>query len=367
MAIRGIKGLAERAGVLAMGGRIASTAVLAAWAFCVQPAVAGSALVFDYEDGHVLYAEDLDAPWYPASLTKMMTAYLVFTAIRDERATKETKVFISPAANKQPPTRLGLKVGKDITLDQALHALIMRSANDVAVAISETLGGDEASFIKQMNQTAARLGMLHTHFINPHGLPAEQQVTTARDMGLLAQALLRDFPEEAPLYAQTQARIQKITIGTHNALLTGFPGGDGIKTGYTCASGYNLVASATRDGRKLIAVILGESSGNARTARAGALLENGFRTRAWKTAFPIARVENYPSDVVGSGFEPDALMLERFRACKAPPPPPPNVAASAATGPGATAGAPSQVKKASATKSGGKKTVKRKKRRRPTN
>lgn len=349
-----------------MGGRIASTAALAAWAFCAQPAVAGSALVFDFEDGHVLYAEDLDAPWYPASLTKMMTAYLVFTAIREKRATKETKIFISPEANKQPPTRLGLKTGKDITLDQALHALIMRSANDVAVAISETLGGDEASFVKQMNQAAARLGMLHTHFYNPHGLPAEQQVTTARDMGLLAQALLRDFPEEAPLYAQTQATIQKITIGTHNALLTGFPGGDGIKTGYTCASGYNLVASATRDGRKLIAVILGESSSNARTSRAAALLENGFRTRAWKSSFPIARVENYPSDVVGAGFEPDPLMLERFRACKAPPPPPPNVTASAATAPGTTAaGAPSQVKKVSATKSGGKKTVKKKRRRQP--
>ena len=172
-------------------------------------------------------------------------------------------------------------------------------------------------------------------------------------MGLLAQALLRDFPEEAPLYAQTQATIHKITIGTHNALLTGFPGGDGIKTGYTCASGYNLVASATRDGHKLIAVILGESSGNARTARAAALLENGFRTRAWKSAFPIARVENYPSDVVGAGFEPDPLMLQRFRDCKAPPPPPPEVTASAANAAGtATAGAPSQVKKVSATKSG---------------
>ena len=181
----------------------------------------------------------------------------------------------------------------------------MRSANDVAVAIAETLGGDEAAFVKQMNQTAARLGMAHTHFINPHGLPAEQQVTTARDMGLLAQALLRDFPEEAALYAQTQATIHKITIGTHNALLTSFPGGDGIKTGYTCASGYNLVASATRNGRKLIAVILGETSSNARTARAAALLESGFRTREWKSAFPIARVENYPSQVVGAGFEPE--------------------------------------------------------------
>lgn len=342
---------------------IALTAALTAWAYCVQPAAAGSAVVFDLEDGHVLYAEDIDAPWYPASLTKMMTAYLAFTAIRDKRATKETKIFMSPAANRQPPTRLGLKVGKEITLDDALRALIMRSANDVAVAIAEALGGDEASFIKEMNQTAARLGMAHTHFINPHGLPAEQQVTTARDMGLLAQALLRDFPEEAPLYALTQATIGKITIGTHNALLTSFPGGDGIKTGYTCASGYNLAASATRNGRRMIAVILGESTSGARTARAAALLENGFRTREWKTAFPIARIQNYPSEVVGAGFEPDAMMLERFRACKAPPPPPPQETASAATAAGnGKPNAKSDVKKVSA-KPTVKKTVKKRKRR----
>ena len=197
----------------------------------------------------------------------------------------------------------------------------MRSANDVAVAIAETLGGDEASFVKEMNQTAARLGMAHTHFINPHGLPAEQQVTTARDMGLLAQALLRDFPEEAPLYAQTQATIQKITIGTHNALLTGFPGGDGIKTGYTCASGYNLVASATRNGRRLIAVILGESSGNARTARAAALLENGFRTREWKSAFPIAARRELPERCGRRRLRArsaDARALPRLQGAAAP-------------------------------------------------
>lgn len=344
---------------------------LAAWATCAQPALAGSALVFDLEDGHVLYAEDLDAPWYPASLTKMMTAYLALTAIKENRATKDTKIFMSPAAFKQPPTRLGLKVGKDITLDDALRALIMRSANDVAVAIAETLGGDEASFVKQMNQTAARLGMTHTHFINPHGLPAEQQVTTARDMGILSRALLRDFPEQAPLYAMTQTTIGKITIGTHNALLTAFPGGDGIKTGYTCASGYNLAASATRNGRKLIAIILGEGSGNARTARAAALLENGFRTYEWKTSFPIARIENYPSEVVGAGFEPDAGMLDRFRACAAPPPPPPQETASAAgaakPASGAAANAKSAVKKISAQPApAAKKThAKKKKKRQP--
>jgi D-alanyl-D-alanine carboxypeptidase len=341
---------------------------MAAWALCVQPAVAGSAVVFDFQDGHVLYAEDIDAPSYPASLTKMMTAYLVLTAIRDKRAAKDTKVFISPSAFKQPPTRLGFKVGKDITMDEALRALIMRSANDVAVAIAETLGGDEASFVKQMNQTAARLGMSHTHFINPHGLPADQQVTTARDMGLLSQALLRDFPEETALYALTQTTIGKAVIGTHNALLTSFPGGDGIKTGYTCASGYNLAASATRNGRKLIAIILGESSSNARTARAAAMLENGFRTHAWKTSFPIARIDNYPSEVVGSGFEPSQQMLAKFNDCKAPPPPPPQETASAAATPGAAAkpGAPSAVKKVSATKSSSaKKPVKKKKKRPP--
>jgi D-alanyl-D-alanine carboxypeptidase len=318
-----------------------------------QPVRAGAALLFDAQDGHVLYAEDPDAPWYPASLTKMMTAYLAFEAMRDRRVTKETRIFISPNAHKQPPTRLGLKPGKDLPLWDALHALIMRSANDIAVAIAETLGGDEPSFVKQMNQTAARLGMEHTHFINPHGLPAEQQVTTARDMALLAQALLRDFPEHASLYSETQAHIGKIVIGTHNALLTGFPGGDGIKTGFTCASGYNVAASATRDGRRLIAIVLGEPSSAARTNRASALLENGFRTREWKLMFPTPRVENLPTEVVGARFEPDAGMLERFRVCKAPPPPP------------TTSSTDGKVKKVNANKKPAKKVRRKKKRARP--
>ncbi|MBI1648619.1 D-alanyl-D-alanine carboxypeptidase family protein [Hyphomicrobium sulfonivorans] len=335
---------------------IISLAALMVWG-CAAPAVAasasGSSLVFDFEDGHVLYAEDIDQPWYPASLTKMMTAYMAFTAIKEGRAKKDTKVKISAAAYKMPPTRLGMKTGSEITLDDALRALMMRSANDVAVAIAETLGGDEASFVKQMNQTAARLGMTHTHFINPHGLPAEKQVSTARDMGLLSQALLKDFPEEAPLYSLTSATIGKITIGTHNALLTSFDGGDGIKTGYTCASGYNLAASATRDGRRLIAIVLGAPSNSARTARASALLESGFRTHEWKTSFPIARLQNYPREVIGTPYEPDELILGRFRACSAPPPPPkPEPATASADSPtkaGGTAAAPAaKIEKTSA-------------------
>jgi D-alanyl-D-alanine carboxypeptidase len=302
-----------------------------AWGFSAPPAVAGAALVFDSTDEHVLYAEDPDVPWYPASLTKMMTAYLAFEAIRDGKATDETDVVVSENARKQPPSRLGLKVGTHLTLGDALKALIMRSANDIAVAIAETLGnGDESAFVKQMNQKAAQLGMLHTHFINPNGLPAEQQVTTARDMALLSNALLRDFPERAPLYAETQDTImgKKITLGTHNAILTNFPGGDGIKTGFTCASGYNLAASATRDGHRIIAILLGEESSAKRTARAAALLEHGFRTYEWKALQPTPRVDNLPSEIVGANFGPDAPLLERFRVCKAPPPPPKDTAST---------------------------------------
>ncbi len=300
------------------GGTLAALS----WALAAGPAAATGAILFDTTDGHVLYAEDADSPWYPASLTKMMTAYVAFQAVRDHRITLDTKIFISPHANAQPPTRLGLKAGKDLPLADALRALIMRSANDLAIAIAETIGGDEASFVKTMNQTAAQLGMLHTHFINPNGLPAEQQVTTPRDMALLAQALVRDFPEHGSMFSDTQATIAKVNIGTHNALLGSFPGADGIKTGYTCASGYNLVASATRDGHRLVAVVLGEPTSAARNARAAALLEHGFKTREWKALVPIARVENLPSTIIGAGFEPDANMLEHWKGCQDLPPPP---------------------------------------------
>jgi len=310
--------------VLAKDAKIVLAGALA-WslscAFSAGPALAAGAILFDITDGHVLYAEDVDTGWYPASLTKMMTAYVAFQAVRDHKITLDTKIFISPHAQAQPLTRLGLKAGKDIPLVDALRALIMRSANDLAIAIAETVGGDEASFVKTMNQTAAQIGMLHTHFINPNGLPAEQQVTTPRDMALLAQALVRDFPEHGAMFSDTQAMIGKVSISTHNALLGSFQGADGIKTGYTCASGYNLVASATRDGHRLVAVVLGDETSAARNARAAALLEHGFKTREWKALVPTARVENYPSDIVGAGFEPNATMLEHWKGCQDLPPP----------------------------------------------
>ncbi|MGI9403703.1 MAG: D-alanyl-D-alanine carboxypeptidase family protein [Hyphomicrobium sp.] len=302
-----------------------------AWTMCPQAAYAGPTLVFNMEDGHVLYADDPDVPWYPASLAKMMTAYVTFEAIRDGSAKMDTRVYISPNARKQPPTKLGLGVGKFITLSEALRAIMIKSANDVSVAIAETIGGDEQSFVKEMNQKAAELGMQNTHFVNPHGLPAIKQVTTARDMGLLARALLLDFPEHTPIYSQIEAKVGKKVIRTHNAIIVTYPGGDGIKTGFTCASGYNLVASATRNGNKVIAVIMGETSGAKRTVRATALLEHGFKYLDWKALFPTPRIDNLPSNGEYRGFEPSEDMLKRYRVCKAPPPLPKTAAKSKKT------------------------------------
>jgi len=302
-----------------------------AWTMCPQAAFAGPTLVFNMKDGRVLYADDPDLPWYPASLTKMMTAYLAFEAIRDGRARMETRIIMSRAARRQPPVKLGLAVGKDITLSEALRAIMIKSANDVSVAIAETLSGSEQSFVKEMNQKAAELGMLNTHFVNPHGLPAIKQVTTARDMALLAQALLHDFPEHAPIYAEIEAKVGKRVIRTHNAIIVTYPGGDGIKTGFTCASGYNLVASATRNGNKVVAVIMGEKSSGARTVRATALLEHGFKYLDWKALFPTPRIENLPRNGNHRGFDPSEDMLKRYRVCKAPPPPPKNAAKSKKT------------------------------------
>ncbi len=159
---------------------LAGLAGALALSLSAQSAAAESALVFEYETGQGLYSEDPDTPWYPASLTKMMTAYLAFEAMRDHRANPDTKVFISKHARFQPPTKLGLKEGEDLPLSQALQALMMKSANDIAVAIAETVGGSESRFVAMMNAEAARLGMNGTHFVNPNGLPASGQVTTAR-------------------------------------------------------------------------------------------------------------------------------------------------------------------------------------------
>ncbi len=255
------------------------------------PAMAGPALLIEPSSGLVLYAEDADLPWRPASLTKLMTAYLTFEAIRDGKLSPEDTVICTQYAQNQPPSRFGMPVGGQLKVDLAVKALIVKSANDVAVMLADKIGGSQENFVELMNKTAKRLGMTNTHFVNPNGLPVfisenvegpDQAVTTARDMAILASMILREFPQYAPIFAMTEVKIGNRIVTTHNGLLRSYDGADGMKTGFICAAGYNLVASATRDGRQLVAVVLGENSGAARTIRAAGLFEHGFEIYPWK-------------------------------------------------------------------------------------
>jgi D-alanyl-D-alanine carboxypeptidase len=256
--------------------------------------VAGPSLLFDAADGRILYAEDLDNQWHPASLTKIMTAYVTFEALKEGKLTMETKIGCSELANSQSPSKIGLPVGAEMTVEKALQALIVKSANDVAVMLAEAVSGSQEAFVERMNATAARLGMTRTKFVNANGLPAAEQITTARDLAKLAAAVVRDYPQHAQLWSMLEVRLGKLRLHSHNGLLTHYAGADGMKTGFICDSGYNVVASATRDGRKLIAVVLGEQTGADRTFRAANLLEHGFQTQGWKALFGSQTLDSLP-------------------------------------------------------------------------
>jgi D-alanyl-D-alanine carboxypeptidase len=265
--------------------RLITGALFASLVSVVSPAQAGPAVVIEPISGIVIYSEEADRQWHPASLTKLMTAYLALEAVRDGRLSLSDVITCSEHALSQPPSKIGIPVGGELTVEDALKALIIKSANDVAIMLAERIGGDEPAFVIKMNETAKRLGMSRTQFFNANGLPHDQQVTSARDMALLARALLREFPEFTYIYALPEATVGKYVVRTHNELLNGFEGADGMKTGFVCASGYNVVASATRDGQKIVAVVLGERSGASRRARAAALIEHGFERYPWKTMF----------------------------------------------------------------------------------
>ena len=266
----------------------------AACAVLVQAATAAPTLLVDAGTGRILYAEDADDQWHPASLTKIMTAYLTFQALKAGKFTLETPIPYSEAAWNQPPSKIGLPVGSTITVDVALQALIVKSANDIAVALAEAIGGSEAQFVEQMNTTAKRLGMSRTQFRNPHGLPAAEQVTTARDLARLSMAVVRDFPDRANFWSQQQMQIGKINITSHNGLFKTFEGTDGMKTGFICDSGYNIVASANREGARLLAVVLGQASVGERNLRAHELLAHGYSVTSWKALFGNETVATLP-------------------------------------------------------------------------
>jgi len=246
--------------------------------------VRGPYLVADVETGQVIAEFDALRPWYPASTTKLMTIYTTFQAIRAGEISLNDEVKYSGNAAAQPPSKMGFKPGSTFTLDNALKMMMVKSANDIAVAVAEAVGGSVDGFAARMNAAAAELGMTRSHFVNPHGLPDERQVTSARDMALVARALLRHFPEHRPYYSIHAIQIGGKILRNYNRLLDRFPGATGMKTGFICASGYNLVASAERDGREIVAIVFGEYGGKLRNEHAAALLEAAFDT-------PLRRVE----------------------------------------------------------------------------
>lgn len=240
-------------------------------------------LVVEADTGKVLQAENATYPWYPASVTKMMTAYVTLKAVKEGRLSLERALTVSPVAASQSPSKMGLKPGSLITVENALYMMMVKSANDMAVVLAEGVAGSVDGFSAMMNQTAARLGMTQTSYVNPNGLPAEGQITSARDLAMLARAIIRDLPEYEYFMHTPSIRYGRRVTQNFNKLIGRYPGADGFKTGFICASGYNLVASATRNGKRLIAVVLGSSSGTMRAVRAAQLLERGFadNTLTW--------------------------------------------------------------------------------------
>lgn len=235
-----------------------------------------AAIVVDAKSGEVLYAKRADSPRYPASITKIMTLYLTFDALSTGRLKLDDTLTVSPRAAAQAPTKLGLSPGERITVSDAMQALAIKSANDVAVALAERLGGSEARFAAMMTLRAQELGMVNTHFVNASGLPDSRQVSTARDIAILSRAVMRDHPQYYRLFSQQQFTFRGVTMGNHNGLLGRMQGVDGLKTGYTNASGFNLAVSAVRDNRRLIAVVMGGPSTAARDLNAEDLLLTGF-------------------------------------------------------------------------------------------
>jgi D-alanyl-D-alanine carboxypeptidase len=250
-----------------------------------RTASAEALLLVEADTGKVLQADNATYPWHPASVTKLMTLYVTLQAVKQGRLTTDSLLTVSPIAAAQSPSKMGFRAGTQITVDNALKMMMVKSANDMAVVLAEGVGGSVDGFSAMMNDTAARLGMTQTHYVNPNGLPADEQVTSARDLAILARAIIRDLPEYEYYVHIPAIRFGKRVTRNFNKLIGRYPGADGFKTGFICASGYNLVASATRNGRRLIAVVLGANSGQDRAVKAAQLLERGFSTNtlAWLT------------------------------------------------------------------------------------
>ena len=248
-----------------------------------DPRYAG--IVVETESGRVLYSEDADSIRHPASLAKMMTLYLLFEAVRDGRFDMRSELAVSARAASQPASKLGLKAGETISVRDAILALCVRSANDVAVVVAEAIAGSEPAFAARMTARGRGLGLASTRFTNASGLPDPKMVTTARDIAVLARALQTDFPERYAFFSTRSFTYEGRKLTSTNQLLGALPGIDGMKTGYIRASGYNLVASAKRGGKRIIVVVMGEKSGSARNGHVAALVEKYLPQRSGVFAF----------------------------------------------------------------------------------
>ncbi|MDT8893155.1 serine hydrolase [Halomonas sp. I1] len=248
--------------------------LLAGTAQANNPRYAG--IVIDTDTSEILYAENADAPRYPASLTKMMTLYMLFETLDQGGMTLGQRLPVSSTAAGMPATKLWLKPGSSIPVEKAIQALVVRSANDVAVVVAEALGGSESHFARMMTTRAREMGMEDTTFRNASGLPDDRQVTTARDMALLARRLMLDFPQYYPYFSLSRFTWRGKTLTGHNNLLDSYPGADGLKTGFIRASGFNVATSAKRGGRRILSVVMGGYTAASRDEHMANLLDRGF-------------------------------------------------------------------------------------------
>ncbi len=258
----------------------------------------GPFLVIDAATGDVLAQERAGETWYPASLTKMMTAYIVFQRLREGKLLLDQQIVVLPEAAAQEPSKIGIPAGKTVSVDFALQALLVHSANDMAYVLADAVSGTADRFADDMNAVAANLGLTSSHFVNPNGLHDPRHVTSARDMGILAAIILNEFPQYAHYFSQEFLKVGRRRLSNTNALIRIMEEADGMKTGFVCNSGYNLVATATRNGRKLIAVVFGAKSGYGRAATAKDLLEQAFAAAALPNTLKVAEIVNLPQGAI---------------------------------------------------------------------
>lgn len=260
-----------------------------------------AAIVIDAKTGKVLHSRNAYAKRYPASLTKMMTLYLVFEDLKAGRISKSSRLVMTRAGARRPPSKIGLRVGQSISMEQAILSLVTKSANDVSTAIGDKLAGSEAKFAKRMTLKARQLGMKNTTFKNANGLTARGQLTTAADMAKLGMALREHFPRRYKYFSTRSFKFGKRRYGNHNKLLGRVRGVDGIKTGYTRASGFNLVSSVSSRNRRIVAVVMGGRSGRSRNAQMKKLIRAYLpKASTGKSRRQIARATSSRSTRVAS-------------------------------------------------------------------